>query len=471
MYLERMGFFRMPLHQRILIALGLGLVVGVVLNVAWSGQTWAAMGVTDAKGFLSRATPAAGVADPNNPTPVAHVVRTLVDFNTFVGQFFLRALRFVAVPIVLFSLVAGVASLGDLRRLGRIGGRTVLLFFGLTVLSVALGLGLANAIAPGNYVPEEAKAALLEQGSAEAAKRVEAARSTAEGLSLWSQLLGFLPTNPFEAIAKAEMIQVVVASILLGVGVTMLPRGDAESARSAFDVLSRATINLVHLAMHVAPFAVFALIVPVVALQGLSVLAALGVYFATVVLGLVLTLFVMYPLTIRMLTPRAHRPSAMKFFTSLSPAMLLAFSSSSSNATLPVTMDCCRDRLGLLPQVTAFVCPLGATVNMGGTALYQAVAAVFIAQLSGIDLTLAQQATIVLTATLAAIGTPGIPGVGIVMLVIVLNSVGVPNEGIAVILAVDRLLDMCRTVVNITGDAAVAVVIDGLERARPGSAG
>jgi proton glutamate symport protein len=254
---------------------------------------------------------------------------------------------------------------------------------------------------------------------------------------------------------QGSLLQVIVLSIAIGAGLTMIPPSKAAPVIAFFDALTDVIVRLVHLIMLMAPYAVFALVVPAIATMGLDVLKALGVYAAVLTCGLAIALFAEYPLFLWFLAGMSPRT----FFRGMAPAMLTAFSSSSSNATLPITMECTRERLGVSERITSFVCPLGATINMAGTAMYQGVAAAFIAQMYGLHLSLGEQAMIVLTATLAAVGTPGIPGAGVVMLVVVLESVHIRPEGIAVILGVDRLLDMCRTVVNISGDSATAVIV------------
>ena len=257
------------------------------------------------------------------------------------------------------------------------------------------------------------------------------------------------------------MLQVVFASLLVGIALTLIKREKATVVIAFFDAMTDVIIKVVEIVLLIAPFAVFALIVEQIAELGLEILGSLAAYSLVVVAGLATMMFVVYPLVLKVFTT----VSFGRFFKAISPAQLLGFSSASSSATLPVTMECCEQRLGIKEEVSSFVLPIGATINMDGTALYQGVAAVFIAQLYGLDLTIAQQLTIVLTATLASIGTAGVPGVGMIMLVIVLQSVNIPLEGIAVILGVDRILDMCRTSCNITGDCMVCAVVASSEGA------
>lgn len=438
---------KLALHWKIVIGLALGIAVGLVLNAFRA----------ELEGVTTRGGAIGWVAD------------FAVDLTNFVGRLFIRALRFVAVPIVLFSLIVGAASLGDLRKIGRIGGRTVGIYLATTAVAVIIGLFLANAIKPGTFISAEARDRIageqreLYEAQVGAPDAQEAKLDFVRQRDLWQQLLDMVPENPFAAIATATMLQVIVAALAVGVALTLIPREKSAPVILFFDAMTDVVVKIVHGIMVLAPYAVFALIVPVVAALGLSALKSLAIYCGTLVLGLALLTLVEYPLLLRTIAGVGYR----RFFRAVAPAQLLAFSSSSSSATLPVTMECVHERLGVSEEVTSFVCPLGATINMDGTALYQAVAAVFISQLYGLELTLSQQITILLTAVLASIGTPGIPGAGVVMLIIVLESVGIPPAsiagGIAIILGVDRLMDMCRTVVNVTGDSATAAIVARLE--------
>jgi Na+/H+-dicarboxylate symporter len=372
----------------------------------------------------------------------------------FAGDLFLNALKFIAVPIVLFSLIVGVSSLNDTSRLGRIGGKTIGIYLVTTAVAITVGLVAANLLGPGRGFDQEQRDTLVSSQKASADQKILGANKEREKTT-WDVVLDIVPTNPFGAMAEGNTLQVVVVALLIGIAITMLPREKADALIPFFDAMTEVIIKIVELILVIAPYAVFALLVRVIADLGTDVLLSLLKYCAVVVLGLSIMCFVVYPSVLVAFTPVRYR----RFFRAISPAQLLAFSSSSSGATLPVTMECCDERLGVKEEIGSFVLPVGATINMDGTALYQGVAAVFIAQLYGLDLTLAQQAQIVLTATLASIGTAAVPGVGIVMLVIVLESVNIPLEGIAVILGVDRILDMCRTTVNVTGDCMVATVV------------
>ncbi len=388
--------------------------------------------------------------------PSAHVWMQLVEF---VGALFLRCLRFVAVPIVLFSLVGGIGALSDIQKLGRIASKTVGFYISSTAIAISIGLGLSSLIAPGSGLSTDTQQLL--RTSNEAAVGIKIDQATAP--DVWTTLLNIVPTNPFSAMADGNMLQVLFFSIALGLGVATLPDKQRILLVDVFDGLTQVIIQLIQGLMKLAPLAVFCLLLSTGAKLGWDVLGVLSQYVATVLLGLGLLAFGIYPLLISLMT----KHTVFDFFKAIAPAQLLAFSSSSSSATMPVTLDCCQEGLQLDKDVVRFVIPLGATVNMDGTALYQGVAAMFIAQTCGLDLTWVDQVTIVLTATLASIGTAGVPGVGLIMLVIVLESIGLSAEqmtmGLAIIFGVDRLLDMSRTVINVTGDCTVATIVDAFE--------
>jgi Na+/H+-dicarboxylate symporter len=371
-------------------------------------------------------------------------------------------LKLLAVPLVLVSLVDGVTGLRDLRKLSSMGGRTLLIFLCTTVLAVTLGLGVVNIVRPGDYLSTERREDLKARFSTQTDQGFNNAQAFKERGPL-SPLVDMVPDNLFHALSNnTSMLQVVFFALFMGVAIMSLPSDQTQSVRDLFGQLNRIVLLMVDYVMAFAPIGVFALIASLIAdlvgndpAKALELLGALSVYALTVVLGLALMLLVVYATLVRVfggLSPR-------RFFRVMSPAQLLAFSTSSSNATLPVNLEC-AEKLGVREEVRTFVLPLGATVNMDGTSLYQAVATVFIAQAFGTDLTWAQQLTIVLTATLASIGSAGVPGAGMVMLVIVLQSVGLESAGIALVVAVDRILDMMRTVVNVTGDAMTAVLVD-----------
>lgn len=449
---------KIALHWRILIGLALGVAAGITINTAWTSETWAAMGVNDPKAILAGGMSAQESLKPGHPNEYADFTALAAaqarQATEFIGQLFLRGLQLIAVPIVLFSLAAGVASLNDTAKLGRIGGKTMAIFVCTTALAITTGLVAANLVRPGKSFPEAKRIQLAEQYESLADSRVESANQQ-RAKSTWDLVLDIVPSNPFASMAAGNTLQVVVVALLVGFAITLLPKEQSAPLVQLFEGMTQVVIKVVGLILSIAPIAVFALISVVVTDLGVEVLASLALYSLTVVAGLAIMMFLVYPAILRVFTPVRYA----RFFKAISPAQLLAFSSSSSGATMPVTMECVEKRLGVSEDVTSFVIPVGATINMDGTALYQGVAAVFIAQLFNMDLTLSQQLTIVLTATLASIGTAAVPGAGIVTLVIVLESVGIPLEGIAIILGVDRILDMCRTSVNVTGDCMVAAVV------------
>jgi proton glutamate symport protein len=412
---------KLALHWQILIAMALGIGYGLI--AAQTGST-------------------------------QHVDDWIKPFGTL----FLNLLKMIAVPLVLFSLVAGVASLDDTSKIGRIGGKTIVLYLATTAIAITIGLVVVNIFRPGSGISAELRESLRSGFAQMAEDKVRAA----EDVSIVQQLIGIVPTNPFAALANSEMLQIVFFALMLGVALTRLnSKRPVAHVVSVFQLLSDGIIEMVHLIMKIAPIGVFAMLASVLADLGEDpeqtgqLLGALVGYMGTVVLALVLHGVLVYGLLIRGMA----RIPVKRFAKAMLPAQLLAFSSSSSAATLPVTIDCVEKGVGVDEEASSFVLPLGATINMDGTGLYQGVAAVFIATVYGMDLSLLQQAEIVLTATLASIGTAAVPGVGIVMLTIVLKQVGVPLEGIALILGVDRPLDMCRTVLNVTGDATVCTVV------------
>ena len=416
---------RLPMHIKILLGIGAGTLVGLLAaRLGYSGfvLTW---------------------------------------FKPL-GTVFVNLLKLLAVPLVLVSLVDGVTGLRDLRKLSSMGGRTLLIFLCTTVLAVTLGVVLVNIVRPGDYLSTERREDLKARFSTQTDQGFNNAQAFKERGPL-SPLVDMVPDNLFHALSNnTSMLQVVFFALFMGVAIMSLPSDQTQSVRDLFGQLNRIVLLMVDYVMAFAPIGVFALIASLIAdlagndpAKALELLGALSIYALTVVLGLALMLLVVYATLVRVfggLSPR-------RFFRVMSPAQLLAFSTSSSNATLPVNLEC-AEKLGVREEVRTFVLPLGATVNMDGTSLYQAVATVFIAQAFGTDLTWAQQLTIVLTAVLASIGSAGVPGAGMVMLVIVLQSVGLESAGIALVVAVDRILDMMRTVVNVTGDAMTAVLVD-----------
>ncbi|MCU0372764.1 MAG: dicarboxylate/amino acid:cation symporter [Ignavibacteria bacterium] len=367
------------------------------------------------------------------------------------GDIFIRLLSMIAVPLVFASLIVGAASLSDLKHVARVGGKTVMIFMFTSVLSITMGLVMANVMQPGHFMPPETKDMLLQTYSDEASAKIEQNVS----VNIVDFFVNIVPRNPFKAIADGDFLQVVFFAILTGIFLTQVPKDKSQTVINFFEGLSSAMILLVEKVMYIAPYAVFALISATVAEFGVSILQTLLMYSLTVLFGLLMMLIVVYPALLKTIA----RQKVFPFYKALRHVMVVAFSTSSSAATLPLEIEVAEKRLGVPNKIASFVLPLGATINMDGTALYQAVAAMFIAQVYGIEMDLVKQITIVITAVLASIGTAPVPGVGLIMLIIVLRSVGIPEEGIALILGVDRLLDMARTVPNIISDSFTAVTV------------
>jgi Na+/H+-dicarboxylate symporter len=384
-----------------------------------------------------------------------------------VGSAFIRLISMVVVPLVFASLLVGTASLKDIRTLGRIGAKTIAYYMCTTAIAVSIGLLLTSVVRPGSSLSQEARQNLVSDAGAQKDLPVQASQ---EKSSIKDLLLNIIPTNPVKAMVEGQMLQIIFFALLAGVCVTLIPAERGQPVIDFFKALNEIIVQMVHVIMKTAPYGVFALIAAVIADFGPSILLNLLKYSAVVLLGLAIHLFVIYGSVLKIFTTM----SVTSFFRGFRPAQVVGFCTSSSNATLPVTMECTAKNLGVPEHICSFTLPLGATINMDGTALLQGVATAFLAQLYGIDLGFTQQLTVVLTATLASIGTAGIPGAGIVMLAIVLDSVGVPLQGIGIILGVDRFLDMCRTIVNVTGDAVCAVLVastEGLLNTAPAQTG
>ena len=376
------------------------------------------------------------------------------------GTIFVNLLKLIAVPLVFASLIKGVASLSDISKLSRIGVKTIVIYLISTVISVIIGLILVNSVKPG-YGFDKDSVTKTEQVEESTSEKIADAESVKEEGPL-QFLIDIVPTNIFESASNnRNMLQVIFFAILFGISMVMLPDEKISHVKGFFEGINDIILQIVDLIMISAPYGVFALLAGLVVDFGASaeLFIALAKYSVTVIVGLLAMIFTVYPLILKIFTKIKY----FDFFKGISPAQMLAFSTSSSAATLPVTMDRCEQHIGVSEEVSSFVLPLGATINMDGTSLYQAVAAVFIAQAFGIDLDVGQQLTIVLTATLASIGAAAVPGAGMVMLVIVLGAIGVPSQGLALIFGVDRLLDMLRTVVNVTGDATVATIVASTE--------
>jgi Na+/H+-dicarboxylate symporter len=395
------------LTRRILIGLGAGVVLGVLINI------------------FARDTAAADF---------------LVNGVFFVvGQIFLASLKLLVVPLVLVSLACGTAALEDVAKLGRIGGKTLGLYLLTTAIAISLAIFAAIIVGPG-------------EGFDLASQSTGFTGKEAPGLA--QTLINIFPDNPFNAMAEGRMLQVIVFAILLGLAMTLAGEAGRDLLR-VFESANAVIMKLVFVLMEIAPYGIFCLIAKVFAEQGPEAFAQLVKYFLTVLGVLILHAMVTYP-TLLVLVGRV---APLAFYRKLRAPMSVAFSTASSSATLPVTLRAVEERLGVHPSIGSFTVPLGATINMDGTAIMQGVATVFIAQAYGVDISPAGYLTIVLTATLASIGTAGVPGVGTIMLAVVLRQMELPVEGIGLILGVDRLLDMTRTAVNVTGDAAVSVIV------------
>jgi len=408
------------LHWRILIGMALGVIVALIM----SQITWGPALITDyIKPF---------------------------------GTIFINGLKLIAVPLILASLIKGVSDLKDLSRLSQMGLRTILTYVFTTILAVSVGLMVVNVVAPGKQITEQTRNELVEAYGGEAAKKQEQAQQQIQAGPLQA-LVDLVPSNIVGAAANnGNMLQVIFFALFFGISLIMIPEAAGAPVKAFFDGLNDVILKMIDLIMALAPYGVFALMAAlVVEAPSADLFAALLWYALCVVIGLIL-LVLIYLLIIRFVIGR----NPFEFLKGISPAQLLAFSTSSSAATLPVTMECVEEELGVRKEVASFVLPIGATINMDGTSLYQAVAAVFIAQAFGMNLDFATQMGIVATATLASIGSAAVPGAGMVMLIIVLAQAGIPEAGLALIFAVDRPLDMCRTVINVTGDAMVSLWVN-----------
>ena len=371
------------------------------------------------------------------------------------GTIFINALKLIAVPLILGSLISGVSDLKDISKLSKMGGKTVMIYLLTTVLAVTIGLVLVNSIKPGESIAEETRTELVSSYSQSTQKYKEEAANQKNKGPLQA-LIELVPDNIIGASSENKnMLQVIFFAIFFGVGLILLPEEKAKPVKDFFASFNEVILKMIDLIMLAAPYGVFALLAAlIVESPSADLFKALGWYALTVVVGLAL-MIVLYTTLVMIFTGKKPK----EFLQGISPAQLLAFSTSSSAATLPVTMERVHEHLGVDEEVSSFVLPIGATINMDGTSLYQAVAAVFIAQAFGMDLSLGVQLGIVATATLASIGSAAVPGAGMVMLVIVLAQAGIPEAGLALIFAVDRPLDMCRTVVNVTGDATVSMLV------------
>ena len=361
-----------------------------------------------------------------------------------IGTMFINLIKMMIVPVVFTSLVVGMTSLGDIKKLGRIGAKTLGLYLITTAVAIVIGFGIAGVSHPGIGM----------EMSGAAAPTVKAAPSIME------VFVAMIPANPVQSMAKADILPVIIFALFVGVGIIQVGGEKGKRLSDFFDSCAEVCYKIIAMVMEVAPIGVFALLLPVVAQNGPKVLLPLLSVIASVAIGCVLHAILVYSSLASVL----GKISPIKFFRGMSEAMLIAFTTCSSSATLPINMKNTEEKLGVSRDIASFVLPLGATINMDGTALYMGVCSLFIANVFGIDLTMQQMMMIVLTGTLASIGTAGVPGAGLIMLAMVLQSVGLPIEGLALVAGIDRVLDMFRTCLNITGDAAVAVVVNETEK-------
>lgn len=387
-----------------------------------------------------------------------------------IGTIFVNLLKMIAVPLVFASLIVGVSNLGDISKLSRIGGKTIFGYVITTIIAIALGLVLVNIFEPGKSLPPETRDNLMSLYSDNLDSKTSDA-ATIQGQGPLQPLVNIVPDNiVFASSNNAKMLQVVFFAMLIGVALLKVKKDKAQPVIAFFDGLNDVIIVIVGFIMMLAPYGVFALMASlIVEITGdnpesaVALLTALLKYSLVVLLGLFIIILLIYPFILKLFTKIKY----VDFFKAMRPAQLLAFSTSSGAAALPVTMRQVEQEMGISEKITSFVLPLGATLNMDGTSLYQAVAAVFIAQALGMDLNFSQQLMIVLTATLASLGAAPVPGAGMIMLIIVLESISVPAAGIALILAPDRIIDMFRTVVNVTGDGVICAAVASTEGELP----
>lgn len=409
----------LALHWKILIGMALGIIFGVIANQLGWGE------------FVK-------------------------DWIKPFGTIFINSLKLIAIPLIVASLIKGITDLKDISKLSAMGGRTIGIYVATTVVAIVIGLGIVNLVGPGKGLDQTTRDSLLADFAADAGKRISAAEAQREAGPLQA-LVDLVPDNIVgAATSNGNMLQVIFFVIMFGIGLILIDPKKSQPVKDFFDGVNEVVLKLIDLIMIAAPYGVFALLAAlVVESPSKDLFVALIMYSLCVLGGLSIMIFVIYPTLVKVFTGR----SIGSFFAGISPAQLLAFSTSSSAATLPVTMERVEEHLGVDEEVTSFVLPIGATINMDGTSLYQAVAAVFIAQAYGMELSVGAQLGIITTALAASIGSAAVPGAGMVMLVIVLGQAGIPEAGLALIFAVDRPLDMCRTVANVTGDATVAMLV------------
>ncbi len=421
-------------HWKIMIALGLGAAAGIITNIA--------------------------VAENDG---AKEILNTIIDSVAHpIGQIFLRMLFIVVVPLVFASLASGVAGLGDLSKLGKIGGRTMMFFLITSTFAATLGITMLEVVRPGDGFDPAAREVLMKSYATQASE-IQAKTGTVVPtgtLAVVNQILDmFIPRNIIKAITEMQMIPLIVFSLLLGAALTKIQMERRDVMVKWLDGLTETMITIVGFAMKLAPLAVFCLIFAVTARFGLDLLQKLGIFVFLTLLGYAIVLFIFYPILLKLLTKR----KPIEFLRNASPIMVTAFSLSSSNGTLPTTIRVSETVLGIRPQVASFVLPLGATMNMNGTALFEGAVVLFIAQVFGIELSIMQQILVVALCVISAVGVAGVPGASLPLLMIVMAQVGVPPDGLAIILGVDRILDMGRTVINVMGDVVCAAYIENFE--------
>ncbi len=413
---------RVPLYAKILLGMGLGLGFGfMAMALHWEG-------------FVH-------------------------DWVAPWGTIFMRLLKLIAVPLVLVSLIMGVVNLKDIRNLSRIGLKTILIYICTTIIAVSIGLTAVSLVKPGQFFPKDKQSEFMQRYEQTVTQR-ETDMQQVQDQSPLQFLMDVVPENAFLAFGdNSKMLQIIFFALLFGVAIVCVGTSKVDSIVRFFNQLNLVLLKIIDFIMAFAPIGVFALMADlIISYSGdIGIFSSLGLYALTVIMALSVIIFIVYPLVLKLFTKKTLKD----FFKAVFPVQMLAFSTSSSAATLPLTMERTQKHLGVSEEVSSFVLPVGVTINMDGTSCYQAVAAVFLAQVLGLDLTFGQMLLILATATISSIGTPGIPGGSIVMLMIVLDSVGIPIEGLALILGIDRPLDMLRTVVNVTGDMTVASVVEG----------
>ncbi len=442
------------LHTKILIALIAGAVVGISVNMLMSRPAFQPEDLlyltANPSGGFTTALPIAGIAAQLNPTSPTWLDHVLTYVMRPIGDVFLRLLFLTVIPLVFSSLALGVAQLGRSGNLGSIGLKTFTYFVATMTTAVVIGLSLVNTVKPGANLPPETRDRLQKEYGKEAAKKTD--QPTSFGVQTF---VSIVPRNPIAAMVNMDMLGVIFFALLIGIGLTIIPQAKAEPVIALLDAINDLMVVIIGWAMRLAPYGVFALIFSVTSRFGFDLLKPLGWYVVVVLVGLAIQMFGV--LSILLVT--LSRMNPLFFFQKVRDVMITAFSTSSSNATLPTSIRTAEHELGIPPSIAGFVLPLGATMNMNGTALFEGVTVMFLAQVFGINLTLGDQVIVVILSVMTAIGAAGVPGGSLPLLAMVLTTVNVPAEGIALILGVDRLLDMCRTTLNVIGDLAAATYV------------